>query len=57
VFFAYHVLWPTGYTGAFAWPSALIGAAAAVALFRFKFGIIPIVLGSGVLGLLLELVK
>jgi len=57
VFFAYHVLWPSSFTGAFAWPSALIGAVAAFALFRFKFGIIPIVLGSGVLGLVFDFFK
>jgi len=36
VFFAYHVLWPAGRSGAFDWASAVIGAAAFVALFRFK---------------------
>jgi chromate transporter len=56
-FFAYHVLWPTGYVGAIAWPSALIGAAAALLLLRFNAGIIPIVLGSAALGLLIEFVK
>ncbi|KQW66300.1 chromate efflux transporter [Methylibium sp. Root1272] len=51
VFFAYHVLWPDGLAGRFEWASALIGAAAAVALFRFKVGVIPVVLMAGVLGL------
>ncbi|MEO6625240.1 MAG: chromate efflux transporter [Burkholderiaceae bacterium] len=51
VFFAWHVLWPSGLGGPFAWPSALIGLAAAIALFRFKAGVIPVVLGSGVVGL------
>ena len=51
VFFAYHVLWPQGLGGRFDWPSAVIGLAAAVALFRFKLGVIPVVLGSGIAGL------
>jgi chromate transporter len=57
VFFAWHVLWPQGLAGRFEWPSALIGIAAAVALFRLKLGVIPVVLGSGVAGLALTLVK
>lgn len=43
VFFAYHVLWPAGFGGAFEWMSALIGIAGLVALFRFKVGIIPLI--------------
>jgi chromate transporter len=55
VFFAYHVLWPRGFDGSFQWPSALIGVAAAVALFRFKLGIIPVVLASGIAGIAIRL--
>jgi chromate transporter len=51
VFFAYHVLWPQGLGSHFEWVSLLIGAAAALALFRFKVGVIPVVLGSGLVGL------
>ena len=57
VFFAYHVLWPQGLAGPFEWPSALIGLAAAVALLRFKLGVIPVVLGSGLAGLAWQLVR
>ena len=57
VFFAYHVFWPNGFEGAFAWPSALIGIVAAIALFRFKLGIIPVVLASGGVGLVLSLAE
>ena len=57
VFFAYHVLWPQGFGGHFEWPSALIGIAAAIALFRFKVGVIPVVLASGLAGLALALVQ
>jgi chromate transporter len=55
VFFAYHVLWPQGLPGPFEWPAAVIGVAAAVALFRFKVGVIPVVLASGIVGLALRL--
>ncbi len=51
VFFAYHVLWPQGLAGPFDWASAVIGLAAAVALFRFKVAVIPVVLGAGLAGL------
>ena len=51
VFFAYHVLWPLGLSGRFEWASACIGLGAAVALFRFKAGVIPVVFASGLAGL------
>src|SRR5689334_993849 len=54
VFFAYHVLWPAGLAGRFEWPAAVIGIAAAVALIRFKVGVIPVVLVSGLCGLALS---
>jgi len=50
-FFAWHVLWPAGAGGKFDAASAAIGLIAAVALFRFKAGVIPVVLGSALLGL------
>jgi chromate transporter len=57
VFFAWHVLWPEGsaeapFAGRFEWPSALIGAAAAVALFKFQRGIIEVIAVCAALGLL-----
>jgi chromate transporter len=51
VFFAYHVLWPEGFAERFEWPSLLIGVAAAVALFRFKVGVIPVIGACGLVGL------
>lgn len=57
VFFAYHVLWPAGLHGRFDWPSALIGLAAAVALFRFKAGVIPVILACGAAGLALAFLR
>jgi chromate transporter len=55
LFFAWHVLWPAGAGGRFDWISALIGIAAGVALFRFRVGIIPVILASGAVGLALRL--
>ncbi len=55
VFFAYHVLWPQGLGGAFEWPAAIIGALAALALFRYKLGIIPVIGVCGAAGLLYNL--
>jgi chromate transporter len=51
VFFAYHVLWPQGFAGVFVWPAAVIGIVAFIALWRFKVGIIPVILACGVAGL------
>jgi chromate transporter len=54
-FFAYQVLWPAGFPGVFEWASALLGVAAGIALFRYKIGIIPVILGSGGFGMLYQL--
>jgi chromate transporter len=43
LFFAWHVFWPEGSGGRFDWISALIGAAAFAALFRYKVGIMPVI--------------
>lgn len=57
VFFAYHVLWPQGLSGHFEWASAFIGIGAAVALFRFKVSVIPVVLACGLAGLALMFLR
>ena len=57
LFFAYHVLWPQGFGGHFEWPSALIALAAAVALFRFKVGVIPLLGACAAAGLALQLAR
>ncbi|HEX9628366.1 MAG TPA: chromate efflux transporter [Acidiferrobacterales bacterium] len=56
VFFAYHVLWPQTTTealfgGGFEWFAALVGIGAFLALWRFKLGVIPVILGCGVVGM------
>ena len=55
-FFAYHVLWPEGFSGRLDWPSLLIALAAAVALLRFKRGVIEVLIGCGLIGLGLKLI-
>lgn len=54
-FFGYHVLWPNGFGGHFDWPSALIALAAAIALLRFKRGVIEVLVGCALIGLSLKL--
>ena len=53
VFFAYHVLWPTGLAGRFDVVAAVIGVGAFVALWRFKLNVIPVILACGAAGLAL----
>ncbi|MDO9251628.1 chromate efflux transporter [Hydrogenophaga sp.] len=51
MFFAYHVLWPQGFGGRFDAVSAAIAVAAAVALFRFKVGVMPLLGACALAGL------
>ena len=51
MFFAYHVLWPQGFGGRFDAVSAVITVAAAIALFRFKVGVIPLLGTCAIAGL------
>jgi chromate transporter len=51
LFFAYHVFWPTDLGNAVDWPSIVLVAVATVAIFRFKVGVIPVILASGVFGM------
>ncbi len=51
LFFAYHVLWPQGFGGPFEVVSALIGIGAAVALFRYQVGVLPLLGACAALGL------
>jgi len=52
LFFAYHVLWPKGFGGPFDAISLAITLAAALALFRFKVGVIPLLGGCAAAGLI-----
>jgi len=56
VFFAWKVLWPHAsdaapLSGAFEWPALILGLAAAIALFRYRAGVVPVIASCGVLGL------
>jgi chromate transporter len=55
MFFAHHVLWPQGFGGRFDAVSALIALAAAVALFRYKVGVMPLLGACAALGLAVTL--
>jgi chromate transporter len=66
VFFAYHVLWPQGFPmplslqtvfSGFDWVPVILGVAAFVALWRFKAGIIPVILACGAVGLIYVLAR
>ncbi|MBU0620969.1 MAG: chromate efflux transporter [Gammaproteobacteria bacterium] len=54
LFFGYHVLWPQGFEGTFDWVSAVLALAAAVALLRYKRGVIEVIAASAVAGLVLK---
>jgi chromate transporter len=54
VFFAYHVLWPQGFVGAFDWVAALMAVVAAIALVRYKRNVIHVIAVSAVVGLVLK---
>ncbi len=51
LFFAWHVLWPAGKDGPLEWPAALIALGAALALLRFKRGVIEVIAGCALVGL------
>jgi chromate transporter len=53
LFFALHVFWPAGLAHSTDWVSVGIALAAAVALFAFRVGVIPVILACGVAGIIL----
>jgi chromate transporter len=59
LFFIAHVAVPEGAGGSFpsnvAWPALALLAAAAVALMRYKVGVIPVIAACALAGLLLRL--
>jgi len=56
-FFAYHVIWPEGFDGRVDVASALIAAAATVALFRYKVGVMSLLATCAALGLAITLLQ
>jgi chromate transporter len=57
LFFAYHVLWPQGFGGPFDVVSAVIAIAAAMALFRWKVGVLPLLGTCALVGLVVTLLR
>ena len=55
LFFAYHVLWPKGFSNMLDWPSAIIIGCATVAMFKFKVNVIPIIVSCSLLGMAYKL--
>ena len=51
LFFAWHVFWPQGWAGRFDVPSAAITAACALALIRFKRGVMEVIGAAALVGL------
>lgn len=52
LFFAYHLLWPTGFEGDFDAVSAVIAIAAGIMLFKFKMGVISVLGICALIGLI-----
>jgi chromate transporter len=57
LFFAYHVLWPQGSAGPFDAVSAFLAAASAVALFKFKLGVMPLLASCALTGWAVTLIR
>lgn len=54
LFFAYHVFWPQGFSAVPDWAAGLVAALAFIALARWQIGVIPVIVASGMAGLLLQ---
>ncbi len=52
LFFAGHVLWPQGFGGAFDLYALLVAVGAFLALYRYRIGVVPVILACGTLGAL-----
>ena len=57
LFFGYHVLWPTGFSGKFDAMSALIAIAAAIALIHYKRNVMHVIAAAAVLGLVVRMLQ
>ena len=57
VYFALHVFWPGGQQSGIEWASVAIAAAAAIALIRFKAGVILVIAACGLAGLAIHAMR
>jgi len=62
LFFGWHVLWPRAsaaapFSGGFEWGAGIIALAAAIALVRYKAGVIPVIAAAGAAGLALAALR
>ncbi|GAB2180674.1 chromate efflux transporter [Denitratisoma sp. agr-D3] len=57
LFFAYHVLWPQGWSAMPDLLALLLAAGAALALFRFKRSVIEVILAGATAGVLISLLR
>ena len=57
LFFGWHVFWPQGWQGGFDIASAVIALAAAVALLRYRRGVIQVIAACAVAGLAWQLLR
>ena len=57
LFFGYHVLWPAGWAGGVDWASSVLAVLAALALLRFKRSVIQVIIGCGLAGLVITLIR
>jgi chromate transporter len=55
-FFAWHVFWPEGFSGRLDWFSLFVGLAALITLWRYRSGMIPVILACGATGLVHHLI-
>jgi chromate transporter len=55
LFFAYHVLWPQGFSGVFDGLSAVLALAAALALLRYKRGVMEVIFTCAAIGLAVKI--
>jgi len=56
LFFAWHVLWPQGFSGRFDTFSLVVGLAAVAALWQYRNGMIPVIFACGAAGLIYRLI-
>jgi chromate transporter len=62
LFFAWHVLWPEAspalpLSGRFDWPALLLAIASLLALWRYRVGVIPVIVAGALAGITITLLQ